>query len=30
MWGGGIAAPALAGASGLTQGRGGRIDVLAT
>src|SRR4051794_10345995 len=28
IWGGGIKAPALAGASGLTQGRGGRIGVL--
>ena len=28
VWGGGIKAPALAGASGLTQGRGGRIGVL--
>jgi NADH dehydrogenase len=28
VWGGGIMAPALAGAAGLTQGRGGRIDVL--
>ena len=28
VWGGGIKAPALAGAAGLAQGRGGRIDVL--
>src|SRR3954470_11950824 len=28
VWGGGIMAPPLAGASGLSQGRGGRIDVL--
>jgi NADH dehydrogenase len=28
VWGGGIMAPALAGASGLSQGRGGRISVL--
>ena len=27
VWGGGIAAPALAGAAGVPQGRGGRIDV---
>src|SRR3954454_10247035 len=27
IWGGGIMAPALAGAAGLPQGRGGRIDV---
>ena len=27
IWGGGIMAPSLAGASGLPQGRGGRIDV---
>ena len=28
IWGGGIKAPALAGAAGVPQGRGGRIDVL--
>jgi len=28
VWGGGIKAPALAGAAGVPQGRGGRIDVL--
>jgi NADH dehydrogenase len=28
IWGGGIKAPALAGTSGVRQGRGGRIDVL--
>src|SRR4051794_19954531 len=28
VWGGGIMAPSLAGASGLSQGRGGRISVL--
>src|SRR3954469_816603 len=28
VWGGGIMAPPLAGASGLTQGRGGRVGVL--
>jgi NADH:ubiquinone reductase (H+-translocating) len=28
VWGGGIMAPAVAGATGLPQGRGGRIDVL--
>src|SRR3954463_4348464 len=28
VWGGGIMAPSLAGASGLSQGRGGRIGVL--
>src|SRR4051794_38199748 len=28
VWGGGIMAPALAGAVGLPQGRGGRLDVL--
>jgi NADH:quinone reductase (non-electrogenic) len=29
VWGGGIMAPTVAGAAGLAQGRGGRIDVLA-
>ncbi len=28
VWGGGIKAPAVAGAAGVAQGRGGRIDVL--
>jgi NADH:ubiquinone reductase (H+-translocating) len=28
VWGGGIKAPALAGAAGIPQGRGGRVDVL--
>ena len=28
IWGGGIMAPAVAGAAGVAQGRGGRIDVL--
>jgi NADH:ubiquinone reductase (H+-translocating) len=28
IWGGGIKAPAVAGAAGVAQGRGGRIDVL--
>jgi NADH dehydrogenase len=28
IWGGGIMAPEVAGAAGVTQGRGGRIDVL--
>src|SRR3954466_7045699 len=28
VWGGGIMAPPLAGAAGVTQGRGGRLDVL--